>query len=310
MATVLTGAALIDGAILVIAANEPCPQPQTREHLTALEVVGVKNVIIVQNKLDLVDESRAKESYEEIRRFVKGTALEDAPIIPVSAQQGVGVDKVIEAIQRFIPTPEREVGKPLRMLVARSFDVNRPGTGLDELKGGVLGGAIIQGEVKLREEIEIRPGAYIKEKYEPLFTTVVGLQKAGKDLEVAGPGGLLGVMTELDPALTKADAMVGNVVGLPGKLPPVTDALRLDVKLLERVVGTKEFGKVEPIKLNETLMINVGTARSVGKVSYLKRDEVELKLKIPVCVEVGQRVAISRQVLGRWRLIGVGILKS
>ena len=69
MATMLSGAAIMDGAILVIAADEPCPQPQTREHLAAAEVSGIKNLIIVQNKIDIVDEKRALESYKEIKNF-------------------------------------------------------------------------------------------------------------------------------------------------------------------------------------------------------------------------------------------------
>jgi translation initiation factor 2 subunit 3 len=308
MATVLTGAALMDGAILVIAANEPCPQPQTREHLTALEVVGIRNIVIVQNKVDLVEEAKARENYEQIRDFVKGTVLEDAPIIPISAQQGVGIEKVVEAIDERIPTPARELGKPFRMLVARSFDVNRPGTEPERLRGGVLGGSIVQGEVRVGDEVEISPGILRKGKYEPILTKVSGLQKAGYDLEEAGPGGLLGLLTELDPCLTKADGMVGNLVGAPGELPDVLHEMRFGVHLLERVVGTKEFGKVEPIKPRETLMINVGTARTIGEVMSVKGDEVEVKLRIPVCAEAGDRIALSRQIMRRWRLIGFGII--
>ena len=92
MATMLSGAAIMDGAILVIAADEPCPQPQTREHLAAAEVSGIKNLIIVQNKIDIVDEKRALESYKEIKNFVKGTVAEKAPIIPISAQRGINID--------------------------------------------------------------------------------------------------------------------------------------------------------------------------------------------------------------------------
>jgi len=124
MATVLTGTALMDGAFLVIAANEKCPQPQTREHLTVLELVGIKNIIVIQNKIDLVSEERAGKSYEEIKNFLKGTSLENSPIIPVSAQQRVNIDLVIEAIEKFIPNPKREEEKDLRMLIARSFDIN------------------------------------------------------------------------------------------------------------------------------------------------------------------------------------------
>ena len=309
MATVLTGAALMDGALLLIAANQKCPQPQTREHLKALEIVGIKNVVIVQNKIDLVSKERALENYREIKEFIKGTLIENAPIIPVSAQQRINISAVIEAIEKYIPTPKRDETKDLKMLVARSFDVNKPGTEPKKLKGGVLGGAIIQGKLKVGQEIEIRPGIKTDGKYEPLFTKVKGLQKAGIDLKEAGPGGLLGVLTELDPYLTKSDSLVGNVVGLPGKLPEVRESLLLEVKFLERVVGSRELQALEPIKVNESLLINAGTARSLGIASSVRKDEIELDLKIPVCVETGEKVVISRQIAGRWRLIGYGIVK-
>ncbi len=307
MATVLTGAALMDGAILLIAANEKCPQPQTREHLTTLELVGIKNVIIAQNKIDLLSRERITESYNEIKNFVAGTALENAPIIPVSAQQRVNIDTLIEAMENFIPTPERDVAKDPRMFVARSFDINKPGATPEKLMGGVLGGSIVQGKLKVGDQIEVRPGVKFGEKYKPITSKIVGLQKAGMNLEEAGPGGLLGLLTSLDPFLTKSDALVGNLVGLPGKLPEALNNLSMEIKLLERVVGSEELGVVTPIKVGEDLMINVGTARSVGTVASAKKDKIELKLKIPVCVEEKERVVIFRQIARRWRLIGYGI---
>ena len=133
MATMLSGAAIMDGAILVIAADEPCPQPQTREHLAAAEVSGIKNIIIVQNKIDIVDEKRALESYKEIKNFVKGTVAEKAPIIPISAQRGINIDVLLNAIQTIIPTPKRDETKPPLMYIVRSFDINKPGTTIDGL---------------------------------------------------------------------------------------------------------------------------------------------------------------------------------
>ena len=306
MATVLTGASLMDGAILVISANEKCPQPQTKEHLIALEVVGIKNVIIVQNKIDLVSEERAMQSYNEIKNFVKGTILENAPIIPVSAIQRINIDSLLEAIDNFIPTPKRDLTKDPRMLVARSFDVNRPGTEIEKLKGGILGGSIVRGKLKIGDTIEIKPGIRISSKNKSLSTKVTGLQKAGKDLEEAGPGGLLGVMTTLDPYLTKSDSLTGNLVGLPSKLPQSVESLALEIKLLQRVVGSEELKSVLPIKINEDLLINSGTARSIGSVTSIKREKTEMKLKIPICVEQGDRIVISRLIAGRWRLIGYG----
>ena len=128
MAITITGASLMDGALLMVAANEACPQPQTREHLMALEIAGIENIVVVQNKIDLVTRERALESHAEIKAFLKGTIAEDAPIIPVSAHHDVNLDVLISAIEAFIPTPDRSEDVRSVMHVARSFDINRPGT--------------------------------------------------------------------------------------------------------------------------------------------------------------------------------------
>jgi translation initiation factor 2 subunit 3 len=308
MATVLSGASLMDGAILVIAANEKCPQPQTREHLSALEVVGIKNVIIAQTKIDLVSEEKALENYNQIKEFIAGTVLENSPIIPVSAQHKINIDAILEAIEKLIPTPERDQDKSPLMYIARSFDINKPGAEIKNLSGGILGGAIVQGKLKIGDTVEIKPGVATEKGYLTISTEIVGLKKAGHNLEEAGPGGLLGLMTKLDPSLTKSDALVGSLVGYAGELPKVRNELKLKINLLARVVGSKELASVEPIRVNENLMINVCTTRSVGAVTSIKKNVIELKLKIPVCFEEKERVVISRQIAGRWRLIGYGIL--
>jgi translation initiation factor 2 subunit 3 len=308
MATVLTGSSIFDGAILLVAANEKCPMPQTREHLTALEVVGIENIVVVQNKIDLVDQKRAKESYQEIKNFLKGTIAENAPIIPISAQKKVNIDYLIEAIENNIPTPKRELDKAPLMYIVRSFDINRPGSEPEKIVGGILGGSIVQGELKKGSEIEIRPGFRNKGEWEPLKTKIISMEKDGQKLEKAGAGGLLGLMTPLDPYLTKADGLVGNILGLPDKLPEVRHKINVKVELLERVVGSMEMQNVSNLKMNENLMINVGTARSVGTIVKLGKKEIEMELKIPICANIGDRVVFSRQITGRWRLIGYGNL--
>jgi translation initiation factor 2 subunit 3 len=311
MATMLSGAAIMDGAILVIAADEPCPQPQTREHLAAAEIIGIKSIIIVQNKIDIVDEKRARQNYEEIKNFVKGTIAENAPIIPVSAQHKVGTDVLIQAIEEFIPTPKRDETKPPLMYVVRSFDVNKPGTPIEKLEGGVIGGTITQGKFTVGDEIEIRPGIVIEKEgkniYNPLFSEIVSLHAGGRSVSEARCGGLVGVGTLLDPSYSKADGLTGNVMGKPGLLPPILSELRLETYILERAVGTKDLIKVEKISLGETLLLHVGAAITAGKVASTKENIVEVKLTRPVCAQTGSRVAISRKITGRWRLIGYGI---
>jgi translation initiation factor 2 subunit 3 len=313
MATMLSGAAIMDGAILVIAADEPCPQPQTREHLAAAEIIGIKNIIIAQNKIDIVNEERARRSYEEIRNFVKGTVAENAPIIPVSAQHSVNIDALIQAMEEFIPTPQRDEAKPPLMYVVRSFDVNKPGTPIEKLEGGVIGGTVLQGKFSVKDEVELRPGISAEEEgktvYKPLFSEIVSLQAGGKNVKEARCGGLVGVGTLLDPSLSKADGLTGNIVGKTGMLPPVLTELSLETYILERAVGTKELAKVENISKDETLLLHVGAAITVGRVISVKNNAATLKLTRPVCALTGSRVALSRKIAGRWRLIGYGMIK-
>ncbi len=313
MATMLAGATIMDGALVLISANEECPQPQTREHLMALEIIGINDVVIVQNKIDLVSEEQAIKNYEQIKKFIRMTKYKDAPIIPISAQHNVGISVLIEAIENTIKTPKRDVKKEPLMLVARSFDINRPGVDIDKIQGGVLGGTLKQGVLKEGEEIEIKPGYEVEEKnkkiWKPLKTKIIGLMSGGPLKEVA-PGGSIGILTSLDPAIVFSDKLTGSIVGLPGKLPPVWDGLTLEVNLLERVVGSKQELDVEPIKLKEVLMLNVNSAATVGVVFELKKEHIKCKLKLPVCAEVGSRVTISRMIGNRFRLIGYGIIKS
>ncbi|HEC94469.1 MAG TPA: translation initiation factor IF-2 subunit gamma [Thermoplasmatales archaeon] len=314
MAVMLSGASLMDGAILLIAANEVCPQPQTREHLTAMEIAGIKNIVIVQNKIDLVSEKGAEKNYNEIRDFIKGTCAENAPIIPVSAHHDVNIDVLIQAIEERIPTPKRDLSKDPLMYVARSFDVNKPGAKPEELKGGVIGGSLLQGRFKVGDEIEIAPGRRVEKEgrqhWERITTNITSIMTGGRLVKEAGPGGLLAIGTTLDPALTKADAFVGKIVGKPGALPSPEDTLRLKVHLLERAVGTVDEKKVEPIKAQEPLMLTVGTATTVGITSEAYSDKIAVNLKIPVCPFPNQKVAVSRRVEGRWRLIGYGAIQK
>lgn len=313
MATMLSGAAVMDGALLVIAADEPCPQPQTREHLAAIQIVDVDKIIIVQNKIDIVSEKRILESYSEITKFVKDTVAKNAPIIPISAQHAVNIDALVQAMEEHIPTPKRDTIKPPLMYVVRSFDINKPGTTIENLAGGVIGGSIIQGKLKLGDEMEIRPGILVekqgKSKYEPLLTEIISLKAGGRNMEEVQCGGLVGIGTKLDPSLAKADSLTGNLIGLPEKLPPTVSELTIETHFFERAVGTKEMITIDRIHSKENLLLDVGTTITAGAIVSVRGEEATIKLGRPVCVEKGMRAALSRKIVGRWRLIGFGIVK-
>lgn len=312
MATMLSGAAIIDAAILVVAANEGI-KPQTREHFMALQAKGIKNIIIVQNKIDLVSKEQALKNYKEIQEFVKGSLAENAPIIPISAQQGINIDKIFEELYK-LEIQEKEINTDPVFLIARSFDINKPGTKIKDLRGGTLGGILKKGKLKVGDEIEIKPGLNIKkanqQSYKTLTTKILSLRKGKDNVDEILPGASISIETTLDPFLTKTDSLTGCVASLKDKLPEITDALKIKVKLFEEVLGIQEHKNVEPIKTKEMLMLNVNTTITVGTVEKISKDEIELSLNIPVIALKNDNAGIARNIDGHWRLIGFGKVYS
>jgi len=308
MATMLSGAAIIDAAILVIAANEGI-RPQTKEHFIALQAKKIKNIIIVQNKIDLVSKEKALENFKEIKKFVKGTLAENSPIIPVSSQQEINIDKILEKLTE-IEIPERDTTSKPIFLVARSFDINKPGAQIETLKGGVLGGILKRGKLKVGDEIEIKPGLnYVKahkQIYQTLTTKILSLHKGENSIKEVIPGASISIETELDPLLTKADSLTGCLVSTKDSLPEIKGEIKMKIELFTEVLGIEKIQKVEPLKTKEMLMLSVNTTITVGTVEKISNKGVELRLNIPVVALKGDNVGIARNINSHWRLIGWG----
>ena len=308
MATMLSGAAIIDAAILVVSAQEGI-KPQTKEHFMALQAKNIKNIIIVQNKIDLVSKEDALKNYNEIKKFVKGTIAESSPIIPVSAQQEINIDKILEELVKLDIPEKNKKDKPI-FLVARSFDINKPGTKIEKLNGGVLGGILKQGVLKVGDEIEIKPGLSLKKAnqqvYETLTTKIISLHKGNSNVDEVFPGVSISIETELDPFLTKTDSLTGCLVSKKGELPEITHKLKLKYNLFEEVLGVQEHKGVEVIKTKEFLMLSVNTTITVGIVEKLQNGNMDLTLNIPIVALKGDNVGTARNIGGHWRLIGFG----
>ncbi|XP_065906326.1 eukaryotic translation initiation factor 2 subunit 3, Y-linked-like [Dysidea avara] len=320
MATMLNGAAVMDAALLLIAGNESCPQPQTSEHLAAIEIMRLRHIIILQNKIDIIKESQAQEQYQDIVRFVQGTVAEGAPIIPISAQLKYNIEVVCEYITKKVPIPKRDFLSPPRLIVIRSFDVNKPGCEVDDLKGGVAGGSILHGILQIGQDIEVRPGIVSKNAdgkilCQPILSRVISLFAEQNDLQYAVPGGLIGVGTKIDPTLCRADRLVGQVLGAVGKLPDIYVELEISYFLLRRLLGVRTEGdkrgaRVQKLSRSEVLMVNIGSLSTGGRVSAVKADLAKIALTQPVCTEVGEKIALSRRVEKHWRLIGWGQIRK
>ncbi|KAL1555400.1 Eukaryotic translation initiation factor 2 subunit 3 [Salvia divinorum] len=278
MATMLNGAAIMDGALLLIAANESCPQPQTSEHLAAVEIMRLQHIIILQNKVDLVQENVAINQHEAIQRFIQGTVADGAPVVPISAQLKYNIDVVCEYIVKTIPIPERNFISPPNMIVIRSFDVNKPGSEVDEIKGGVAGGSILKGVLKVNQYIEVRPGIVVKDENDNI-------------------------------------RLVGQVLGEVGSLPEVYVELEVNFFLLRRLLGvrtkdTERQGKVTKLTKGEMLMLNIGSMSTGARVVAVKNVFAKLQLTSPVCTSKGEKIALSRRIDRHWRLIGWGQIQA
>ena len=317
MATMLNGTSVMDSAILLIASNMPCPQPQTREHLAAVENMDLKDIIIVQNKIDLIKEESAKENYNQIKAFVKGTKAAKSPILPISAQYKYNIEAVIYYLCN-LPIPKRDFVSPPRFIIIRSFDINKPGTESDKLQGGVVGGTLTRGILRLGEVVEIKPGIMSKNdngKYnvQPLYSRITSLKAETNDLLYVVPGGLIGVGLKVDPFLTSKNKLAGRLLGYPGKLPDIYISIVVKTHLMARYVGFKGNDKnsahVAEIKYKEVLLINIGSTyigSTVIDISGENKDIVKFSLSPPVCAEIGETVAFSRKLGHSWRLIGWG----
>jgi translation initiation factor 2 subunit 3 len=359
MATMLNGAAVMDAALLLIAGNETCPQPQTSEHLAAVEIMRLQHILILQNKVDLVKPDAATSQQDQIKKFVAGTVADQAPIVPVSAVLQYNMDAVCEYLVRKIPLPIRDFTSAPRLIVIRSFDVNRPGQDVAQLQGGVAGGSILQGVLKVGDEIEVRPGIVNKVTVTagaanksssgdddneddddddnkkdkdnknsnnntepttkmvctPIYSRIQSLYAETNDLQYAVPGGLIGVGTRIDPTLTRADRLVGQVLGLKGQLPAVFCEMELSYYLLRRLLGVKttdggKQAKVQKLTKGEILMVNIGSTATGGRVTAVKGDLAKIALTQPVCTTAGEKIALSRRVEKHWRLIGWGEIRK
>jgi len=281
----------------------------------------LKNILILQNKIDLVKEKESASQYDEIVNFIRGTVADGAPIIPISAQLKYNIEVICEYICKKIPVPLRDFSASPQLIVIRSFDVNKPGEEVEELKGGVAGGSILRGILKVGQEIEVRPGIVTKDKTGhvkcvPIRSKIVSLFAEQNDLKFAVPGGLIGVGTKIDPTLTRADRLVGQVLGEVGALPEIFTELEISFFLLRRLLGVKADAdkrkkeKVQKLTKGEILMVNIGSTSTGARIHQVKGDLAKVILTSPVCTSFGEKLALSRRVDKHWRLIGWGKIRS
>lgn len=304
MSNMISGSAIMDSCVLVIASNDKIPQPQTYEHLQAVENINIEDFIILQNKIDLISEDENEQVYKSVKSFIKNTKAENAPIIPSSIQYGINKEEILKSLVQ-LPIYDRNINDPVRMIIIRSFDINKAHTNFNDIKGGVVGGSLISGLLKEEDVIELRPGFIIKGKddtykYRPIISTVRSLQSDTSKMQYALPGGLVGICLDVDPSITKSNGMIGQMLGNIGTLPDVYSALKLEYKEMKRHDNIDES-----FKTNESLLISINAMNINCKIHSKKNSKNWLKVVLdkPVCVLKDQKVAIFKNLRNRWILV-------
>lgn len=298
VSTMISGTCIMDGVILLVSANEKCPMPQTIEHINIIKILGIKNIIVVQNKIDLVSRFEAIQNYKDIRNFLhKNFGENNIPIIPTSASQGLGISSVCKCIYNLF---QEKINEKINeknnneMTIIRSFDINKPGSIIDEIQGGIIGGSITQGSFSKHSKIEITPGIIYKTKeqefyYSPIISNILSININNNDTNIAHKGGLIGIGLDIDPSLTKNNNLVGHIVSDINKGPNVYS------KIIVSKQKEKSFNKKEEV------LINSGAFQTEGIIKE-KDNKFKIYLNIPIPSKIGSNIIISKKINNSWRL--------
>ncbi len=287
----ITGAAQMDGAILVVAATDG-PMPQTKEHVLLARQVGVPSIVVALNKCDLVDDEELIELVEmEVRELLSRYEYpgDDVPVVRIAAfpalqgdeKWGKSIMELMDVIDAYIPTPVREIDKPFLMPIEDVFTITGRGT--------VVTGRIERGVVKINEEIEIvgiRPGP-------PIKTTVTGVEMFRKLLDEGQAGENVGVLLR---GTKREDVERGQVCCKPGSITPHTD-FEAQVYILSKDEGgrhTPFFNNYRPQFYFRTTDVTGVVYLPEGKDMVMPGDNTDMRVELiqSIAMEDGLRFAI------------------
>ena len=316
--TMLSGACVMDYTLLVESSTNPViPAPQTWEHLVATKLSGIDNSIVCLNK---IDQDKKKENIvkkvNDFRDFLK-TFDVDKLVIPTSGVFNININVVCEFLSK-LDVKEKNLEKGPKLLGIRSFDINKPQI-IEEntkLKGGTLGGSLLEGKLYENDEVKIYPG-YLKQyddyeiikdervrikkwSYCPLSAKVLSIYSEKQKLEYAVPGGLIGIQLDIDPSLLKDDRLAGNILIKKGESHNLKVTSKIEIELENIFIDykTKEE-KIINIQEKNRYKLNINAKESIGIVdSYdFENKRIKLTLDNAVVVELNE----TKVILGEQR---------
>ena len=310
LTTMLNGTSVMDYTIIVESAgNQNIPAPQTIQHYEAATRLGLKPIAAVLNKMDLKPKNILFEQMKKIKEF----AGEDMKVIPTSATFGVNMDILCELLGNLKPIRNYN-STHFKMNIIRSFNVNIPGTPLQSLVGGVVGGSILQGNVKVGETILMVPGfitqdvddddpTKIIKKYNPLRCTIESIISEKNQLTQAISGGLVGIGLNIDPGLATDNKLCGNVL-----VKQVTGSVSDNF-----IIKFEKFNESSPeidVSDNTKYIVNLNSNDIECSIKSFDKDTSELNIQLttPTYLHISDKVTLSIKQHDMFELCGTGVV--
>lgn len=303
--TMLGSVSLMKGVIVVVSAAEPIKKkPQLIQHLKALKLANINKIIICFNKLDLISKEIAIERKKELDDLLLELNITPNIIIPTSFNKKIGLSSILRYIMELY-NPSNIINENINnktlFRITRTFDINKPGISWENVKGGVLGGGLIDGSLKIGDEIEIRPGIILKDKtHKPIITKILSLKTDKINLTSITPGGLIGIETTIDPYYCKNDMLIGNIIGHVGELPKVYKEIKLNYTKL------KDFDGIWEPKNNDIVYLQIGNISTEAKL--IDSISMYLSLLNPVCIETNIIILVCKKELNTLIIVGYGYI--
>jgi len=306
--TMLTSINIMNGAIIVIAVDDVINnKPQLLQHLAAIKLKKIEKIIICMNKIDLINKNLLMIRKRELDNLLKEYNINPFIIIPTCFNKKLGLDYLIKAIM-ILFNPNEFINNNKNNLpifrISRSFDINKPGTDINNMNGGILGGSLMTGSLKINDEIEIKPGIInkIDNKFicTSIKTKIISLKTEEKNLNEIYSGGLVAIGTDIDPYYCKNDLLLGNNIGLINTLPNNYTEININVQL------TNLFGYEWKPKINDNLLLQIGIKSINAQLLSLNNTIFTFKLFTPVCIYNNEHIILCYYVNKLIKIVGDG----
>lgn len=287
--TALSGSTNMDLCLLVLSSD--CEKDLiSNDHYKTIKVLKKEeSTIIIQNKLDLISKEKAIENYEKIKEL-----YDSKYIIPLCAQFGFGLEYLTKYIIESIPNPindelKNKIKMNLKASIIRSFDINKPGTDIIKVKGGVIGIVIKHGYLKIGDRIKIIPGLILNNgTNNPITAYVTSLKTDLTDLDIAYPGGLIGVGLSIDPSLTKEDRLCNNII--------VKEDDKNNKIFKSFTISYEEYDEKMDLKKKEICNVMINSIKRKAKINSIDKTNktINILTQLPIAGEIGDSLIITK----------------